>query len=30
MRIARMVTGIIATHQASQNFEQGMEAESQQ
>lgn len=30
MRIAGMVTGIIATHQASQNFEQGMEAESQQ
>ncbi|MDO4932009.1 MAG: glucosaminidase domain-containing protein [Prevotellaceae bacterium] len=30
MKIAGMVTGIIATQQASQNFEQGMEAESQQ
>lgn len=30
MRIAGMVTGIVATQQASQNFEQGMEAESQQ
>jgi hypothetical protein len=30
MKIAGMVTGIVATQQASQNFEQGMEAESQQ
>lgn len=30
MKIAGMVTGIVATRQASQNFEQGMEAESQQ
>ena len=29
-KIAGMVTGIVATQQASQNFEQGMEAESQQ
>lgn len=30
MKIAGMVTGIVTTQQASQNFEQGMEAESQQ
>lgn len=30
MKIAGMVTGIVATRQASQNFEQGMEAENQQ
>lgn len=30
MKIAGMVTGIVATMQASQNFEQGMEAENQQ
>ena len=30
MKIAGMVTGIIATQQASQNFEQGMEASAQQ
>lgn len=30
MKIAGMVTGIVATQQASQNFEQGMAAESQQ
>lgn len=29
-KIAGMVTGIVATQQASQNFEQGMEAETQQ
>ena len=29
-KIAGMATGIVATQQASQNFEQGMEAESQQ
>lgn len=30
MKIAGMVTGIVATQQASQNFEQEMEAENQQ
>lgn len=30
MKIAGIVTGLVATQQASQNFEQGMEAESQQ